>query len=132
MLGSHAAKWNTRHFNAALKVLLWMHANRDGGLLIKRDRNFDPHNCLWAYADADLAGDPTTRKSRSGMVIMMGSATSATCISHKSSLQKTIALSTTAAEIVALIETATPIEGLRFLLSELYMPQRSPGNLSLE
>ena len=79
-----------------------------------------------AYADADLAGDPDTRRSRSGMVIMMGSANSATCISHRSSLQKTIALSTTAAEIVALIEAATPIEGLRFLLAELHIKQTSP------
>ena len=60
------------------------------------------------------------------MAIMMGCKTSAVCISHKSALQKTIALSTTAAEIVALIEAATPIEGLRFLLAELYMQQKSP------
>lgn len=126
MLGSHAAKWNAKHFNAALKVLLWMDTNKNEGLLIKRDRNFDPSNCIWAYADADLAGDPATRRSRSGMVIMMGCSTSATCISHRSSLQKTIALSTTAAEIVSLIEAATPIEGLRFLLAEMFLKQTSP------
>ena len=56
----------------------------------------------------------------------MGCETSATCISHRSSLQKTIALSTTAAEIVALIEAATPIEGIRFLLAELSMEQKAP------
>ena len=126
MLGSHAAKWSVRHFNAALKVLKWMEKTKDKGLLIRRDRNFDHTNCLHGYADADLAGDPTTRKSRSGMVIMMGCETSATCISHRSSLQKTIALSTTAAEILALIEASTPIEGIRFLLAELHMAQKVP------
>ena len=126
MLGSHAAKWNSIHFNAAIKVLLWMERNKDKGLVFQRDYNFDPNNCIYAYADADLAGDPETRKSRSGMAIMMGCKTSATCISHRSALQKTIALSTTAAEILALIETATPIEGIRFMLAELHMPQTGP------
>ena len=60
------------------------------------------------------------------MVVMMGCATSATCIAHRSALQKTIALSTTAAEILSLIEAATPIEGLRFLLAEMGMQQREP------
>ena len=60
------------------------------------------------------------------MAIMMVCKTSATCISHRSALQKTIALSTTAAEILALIETATPIEGIRFMLAELHMPQTGP------
>jgi len=126
MLGSHAAKWSKMHFQAALKVLRWMNQTKDEGLVFRRDCNFDPNNCLHAYADADLAGDPTTRRSRSGMVIMMGCKTSATCISHKSALQKTIALSSTAAEIVALIEATTPIEGIRFLLEELHMRQTSP------
>ena len=126
MLGSHAAKWSLTHFNCALKVLLWMYAGRGEGLTIRRDANFNPHDCLTAFADADLAGDIETRRSRSGMAIMMGCDTSATCISHRSALQKTIALSTTAAEILSLIEAATPIEGLRFLLAEMGMTQTAP------
>ena len=60
------------------------------------------------------------------MAIMMGSTTQATCISHRSAIQKTIALSTTAAEIVALIEATTPLTGIRFLMEELHLPQEKP------
>ena len=126
MLGSHAAKWSQKHFEGAIKVLLWMERTKDKGLEFSQCSDFDRHDCLYAFADADLAGDHDSRRSRSGMAIMMGSRTRATCISHRSALQKTIALSTTAAEIVALIEAAMPVEGIRALLQELGMPQTKP------
>ena len=126
MLGSHAAKWNRTHFDAAIKVLLWMDRTKEEGIVFKRCDDFDPNNCLFAYADADLAGDPDSRRSRSGMAIMMGSTKQATCISHRSAIQKTIALSTTAAEIVALIEATTPLTGIRVLMEELHLPQTKP------
>ena len=64
MLGTHAAKWSCEHFEEALRVLLWMHSHRDEGIVFRRDPAFDPRNCLIAYADADLAGDPETRDMR--------------------------------------------------------------------
>ena len=67
MLGSHAAKWSEKHFQEALRVLLWMNAHREEGIEFHYDPQFDENNCLYAYADADLAGDPESRKSRSGM-----------------------------------------------------------------
>ena len=88
MLGTHAAKWSREHFEEALSVLLWMHARRDDGIVFRRDPAFNPKNCIIAYADADLAGGPDTRRSRSGAAIMMGSTSQATCIAHRSALQK--------------------------------------------
>ena len=126
MLGTHAAKWSREHFEEALRVLLWMYARRDEGIVFKRDPAFDPKNCIIAYADADLAGDPDTRRSRSGAAIMMGSTSQATCIAHRSALQKVISLSTAASEIIALIDACMTVEEIRFLLNELGLPQSQP------
>ena len=126
MLGTHAAKWSTDHFEEALRVLLWMYSHRDEGIVFRRDPAFNPSNCLIAYADADLAGDPETRRSRSGAAIMMGSTSQATCIAHRSALQKVISLSTAAAEIIALIDACMSVDEIRFLLMELGFEQTQP------
>ena len=67
-----------------------------------------------------------TRRSRSGKLIMVGSATRATSISHKSSLQKIISLSTTASEIISLMETVTDLVAARRLLKEMGYEQLQP------
>ena len=33
---------------------------KDTGLIFRRDNNFNKNDCLYAYANADLAGDPVT------------------------------------------------------------------------
>ena len=76
---------------------------------IHNTEDYDKHNCLFAFADADLAGDVETRKSRSGKLIMIGSRTKATLISAKSALQKLISLSTTASEIISLMDTVSDV-----------------------
>ena len=72
-----------------------------------------PKNCIIAYADADFAGDPGTRRSRSGAAIMVGSASQATCIAHRLALQEIISLSTAAAEIIALVDACMSVEEVR-------------------
>ena len=123
MLGQRMAKWNKEHHKTGLGVLAWLYEHRHEGIVYHRTNDFDPENCLFAYADADLAGDTTTRKSRSGKLIMIGSKSKATVISCRSALQKIIALSTTASEIISLMDTVTDITSLRTLLSELGYPQ---------
>ena len=54
---------------------------------------------------------------------MIGSKTCATAISIKSALQKLVSLSTTASEIISLMETVTDLVGARTLLGELGYPQ---------
>ena len=57
---------------------------------------------------------------------MIGSHTHATSISHKSSLQKIISLSTTASEIISLMETVTDLAAARRLLKEMGYEQLQP------
>ena len=57
---------------------------------------------------------------------MIGSKTHATAISHKSGLQKLIALSTTAAEIISLMDAVTDLVAARRLLKEMGYEQLQP------
>ena len=125
MLGSRMSKWNEDHYKTALGVLQWMYTHRKEGIVFHRTEDYDKHNCLFAFADADLAGDVETRKSRSGKLIMIGSRTKATLISAKSALQKLISLSTTASEIISLMDTVSDVIAARLLLKEMHMEQTS-------
>ena len=126
MLGGQMAKWSEEHYKQALTVLVWFDNNKLKGLTYHRSEDFDPSNCIYAFADADLAGDKDTRRSRSGKIIMFGSGRhgNGTCVSHRSALQKIINLSTTAAEIVSLMETVTDVVGCRLLLKEFGYEQK--------
>ena len=126
MVGQHSSKWNRVHYKTALGILAWMYAHRHEGIVFHRTADFDAHNCLLCFAGADLAGDVDTRRSRSGKLIMIGSHTHATSISHKSSLQKIISLSTTASEIISLMETVTDLVAARRLLKEMGYEQLQP------
>ena len=66
-------------------------------------------------SDADLAGDPATRRSRSGKIIMLNGG----CLTIKSKLQTVIQLSTCAAEIVTMSDVAHDVMAYRHILSEL-------------
>lgn len=70
---------------------------------------------LCAYSDADLAGDPGTRRSTNGFVSLIGG----TAVSWTSQLQKSVALSTTEAEFVAASEGAKELIWLKRLLNEI-------------
>lgn len=125
MVGQHTSKWSNAHYKAGLHILNWMNANRHEGVVFRRTEDFNPNDCLIAFADADLAGDVDTRRSRSGKLIMIGSKTHATAISHKSGLQKLIALSTTAAEIISLMDAVTDLVAARRLCKEMGYPQQT-------
>ena len=56
--------------------------------------------CILGYADADWAGDATTRKSTSGFIFTAAGA----AIAWRSQAQRCVALSTAEAELIALTE----------------------------
>eukprot|EP00971_Amphidinium_carterae_P201826 4004842-Amphidinium_carterae.1 len=58
---------------------------------------------LTTYCDSDHAGDPVTRKSRSGMAIMLGTH----CLKHSSAIQSTVSLSSGESEYYALLRAAS-------------------------
>jgi len=69
---------------------------------------------LKVFSDADLAGDKVTRRSTTGVIAIFADG----AVSWTSELQKTTALSTTAAQIIAASEGAKELVRLKRLLSE--------------
>jgi hypothetical protein len=70
---------------------------------------------VYAFSDADYAGDVISRKSTTGVVVKLGTA----IIAWKSTRQKIVTLSTTEAEYVAACQTVKELIWLKLLLSEL-------------
>ncbi len=70
---------------------------------------------LCGYTDSDMAGDVDTRKSTSGyLVTFVGGA-----VSWQSRLQKCVALSTTEAELIAVVEACKELLWTKRFLGEL-------------
>ncbi|KAI3791043.1 hypothetical protein L2E82_04591 [Cichorium intybus] len=74
---------------------------------------------LEGFADADLGGCVDSGKSTTGYVFTIGGTT----ISWMSRLQKSVAISTTEAEYMAIVEAAKELIWLKNFLSELGMQQ---------
>jgi hypothetical protein len=107
------------HDDAVLHLIKYLSATRDKGIILdpKHDQSFE------VYADADFAGnwhkftahtDPSTAKSRSGYVILFAGCP----IMWSSKLQTQIALSTTEAEYIALLQSLRDTIPLMQLLQE--------------
>ena len=73
------------------------------------------HNGLQGFSDKDGAGDKMSQRSTSGYAFMM----SGGYVSWKSKKQRTVALSSTEAEYMALSEATQVVEWLKAILCEL-------------
>ncbi|XP_023881757.1 uncharacterized mitochondrial protein AtMg00810-like [Quercus suber] len=105
----------TSHLEAAKRVLRYVKGTLHFGI------HFAPSPLsLSAFSDADWAGDPTNRKSTTGMLVFLGSSP----ISWSSKKQSTISRSSTETEYRALASTATELAWLRTLFKEhkLFLP----------
>ena len=134
------------HYQAIQDVYKYLHATASDGLMFWHPRpcNDLPHtvhvapqdepysvnmpiegkdrNTAYAMADSDFAGDRNTRKSVGGSTIFFGGAV----VVYKTTLQRTVALSSTEAEFYALTEAAKLVLYIRFVLEDLYVPQINP------
>jgi len=70
---------------------------------------------LLAFSDVDWAGDPSDRKSTTGLLVFLGS----NPISWSSKKQSTVSCSSTEAEYRALASTVAELSWLRTLIKEL-------------
>jgi hypothetical protein len=118
-LGSHNAKWSATHFNAAIDCLMYCKHTKDKG--IRWTKSIDRPCKIYGYCDADL-GMHFSGRSRTGSVIFMTRGPVA-CTSF---LQTVIQLSTTAAELVALMYCAMTVGMIRNLLKEIGYEQLGP------
>jgi len=98
-------KANKAHEKALHRVIKFVQQTKEHRLVLAPTIN---ENLTWelrAYSDSDFAGDSDTRKSVSGFVIYLCGA----AISWRSKGQKSVALSSTEAEYMAVSEVAMEI-----------------------
>jgi len=101
------------HWLAAKRVLKCLKGTLNIGITF--DGKCNQRNKLIAFSDSDFASCPNTRKSTSGVVLMLNNG-SIIWLSRK---QNIIATSTTEAEYVALCEAAKEVVWTRRLLNDL-------------
>lgn len=111
----------TTHWAALVRILRYLRGSLFQGLLLSSTSSLD----LVAYADSDWAGDVTDRKSTSGICLFLGDS----LISWKSKKQSVVARSTAEAEYRAMAHATAEIIWLRWLLSDLGVPQSSSTRL---
>lgn len=89
------------HVTGVKRVFKYLKGTMDYGIYFKKNEKLS----LNVYSDADYAGDPSTRKSTSGYLCMIGSATVSWC----SQRQKCVSVSSTESEYVAASEATKEI-----------------------
>ncbi|KAK8935961.1 hypothetical protein KSP39_PZI012924 [Platanthera zijinensis] len=99
------------HYDAAKRILRYLQGTKDYGILYKPCQD----NTLHGFTDSDWAGDLGDRKSTGGFIFFTGSGP----ISWSSRKQRTVALSTTEAEYVALNNAACEAIWLLRLKNEI-------------
>lgn len=103
--------YNESHFNQAKRVLKYLQKTKHYCLKYSKDNNVE----LEGFVDADWASDILDRKSYTGFCFTMAGSV----ISWQSRKQKTVSLSSTEAEYVALSEAAREATYLRNLMYEI-------------
>ena len=109
------------HWSAGKRVLKYLAGTVDVGLTFCRDSS----NELVAYSDADFAACVDSRKSISGVVLMLNDGP----VVWSSRKQTVVATSTTDAEYVAAHDAAKEIAWIRRLLADIGCEQVEPTTL---
>lgn len=112
-LGKYLSNFDHTHFAEAKRVLRYLQATKDYGLV--QDVSDGTSAGLVVYSDADYANDPADRRSISGYATMLDGHV----ISYASRKQEINAMSTCEAEYVAMSEAAKDILWLQGLCKEL-------------
>ncbi|KAH9790306.1 Integrase catalytic domain-containing protein [Citrus sinensis] len=105
------------HWQAVKWILRYIQKTMDVGLLFERDDTLGQG--VIGYVDSDYAGDLDKRRSTTGYVFTFAGGP----ISWKSTLQSTVALSTTEAEYMAITEAVKEAIWLQGLLENLGLTQ---------
>jgi hypothetical protein len=117
-LSQHMSNPSTQHWKAVKRVFRYLKATVSKGLSFRESvvQMVEPVG----YSDADWAGDLDNRRSTTGYVFMLSGA----AVSWSSKWQKTVALSSTEAEYMALAAATQECLWLHELLHELALQSR--------
>ena len=122
MLAKFQDKPTPRLWKTMKHVVRYLKGTSDYGLLLPKTGG-DVRLEVWS--DADWARDISTRRSRTGGLLVINSSP----VSWTSRLQVAVALSTAEAEFIALAETVRNAAWVREVLSELGHRQTKPTNV---
>ena len=120
-LASHNSDPRLMHWNALVDLLRYLRDSQENRITYGKLSATETKNVMSVYTDADFAMDPIGRKSRTGYVIFLNGG----AIAWSSSLQSTVAQSTSEAELYAMVEAVNAAMQLKHLLEELGFPQGS-------
>jgi hypothetical protein len=116
VLARFSNSYTAVHFQALRRVAKYLETTASFPLTFRKQPDFDMENIkLSLYTDSDWAGDKSTRRSTSGWLLLM-------CdnpIHFGSLLQKTVALSTAEAELMALTEGLKDLQFASQMLNEI-------------
>ncbi|POM64196.1 Retrotransposon Tca5 Polyprotein [Phytophthora palmivora] len=105
------------HWRAAIRVLRYLKGTITAGLQFRRDG--ERVGTMVAFSDANWAGDVTSRRSTSGVLVKIAGGP----VVFKSKKQTAVALSTAEAEYMALAVVTQEVIWLRQLLGEMGFQQ---------
>lgn len=112
VLSRFSAKYDASHFKSLKRVLRYLKGTSTFGITLRY--NTDIFNIV-GYADSDWAGDKNSRRSQSGWLITLGG----NPVVFGSTQQKSVALSTTEAELMALAVCVRDMLYLHQLLKDV-------------
>lgn len=114
----HAGKHCLRYLRGTVDLGLKYtgYSTNNTGINTEKDIN------ITAYCDADWAGSIDSRKSTSGMVVLIGG----NVVSWTSKKQTSVSLSSCESELMSLVNTATEVMWLINLLTELKVKTKPP------
>ncbi|KAL3665196.1 hypothetical protein V7S43_019066 [Phytophthora oleae] len=111
------------HWRAAIRVLRYLKGSAAVGI---KFRSCSKPTCgLTTFSDANWGGDQATRRSTSGVLVMMCDGP----VVYKSKRQVTVALSFAEVEYMALALTTQEVVWLRFLLQEMGVKVDGPTSI---
>lgn len=113
-LAQHAANPSKEHLDKAKYILRYLAGTAKYALVYKGASN----KGLIAYTDSDYAADPVKRRSTTGYHLKLADG----IISWQSRAQKTIALSATEAEYMALSDCSRQVVWIQNIFTELGLP----------
>lgn len=110
MLSRYCSNPGNAHWNAVKRVFRYLKGSINKGLVYSRNEDD-----IIRYCDADWASDTISRRSTTGYLFMFQGA----AISWSSKLQRTIALSSTEAELMAIVQAIQEVMWLKRFEKEL-------------
>jgi hypothetical protein len=112
----------SHHYLQMLRLIKYVVKTKHRKLLLAPKKNADHKWVIKAYSDSDFSGDKNNRKSITGYIIYLYGSP----IAWKSRGQKSVTLSSTEAEYVALSEVATEIIFVRDIIVFMGIPVELP------